>query len=243
MDSLNWFDKNCLDARRQQLGDGSAVVKMKHMATMEAEGEAAIKAPTRRAAAKQQTRVKVLTAARALFSEAGYEGATIRDIATAAGMSTGAVFANFTDKSDLFREIMLTDMAALAEAMRTAAEQGRGIDDVLLKMFGAGYAFYKTQLPLARAAFSVGWSPDDGPQLANSQPAISLVELIADGLNGAVERGELRQEADVKLRARMLFDAYLSNYREAIFEGWSLDALQARSRDQIGVILAGARRG
>jgi AcrR family transcriptional regulator len=61
------------------------------------------KAPTRRALAKQQTRVKVLAAARRLFSEQGYEGATIRDIAAEAGMSTGAVFANFTDKSDLFR--------------------------------------------------------------------------------------------------------------------------------------------
>jgi AcrR family transcriptional regulator len=216
---------------------------MQHIATMEAAGEAAVKVPTRRTLAKQQTRAKVLAAARGLFSEAGYEGATIRDIANAAGMSTGAVFANFADKSDLFREIMLTDMTALAEAMRAAGERGQGIEDVLLRMFGAGYAFYKTQMPLARAAFSVGWSPEDGPQLANSRPAVSLVELIADQLNAAVERGELNQEADVRLRARMLFDAYLSNYREAIFEGWSLDALQARSRDQIRVILAGARKG
>jgi hypothetical protein len=41
----------------------------------------------------------------------------------------------------------------------------------------------------------------------------------------------------------MLFEDYLSNYKQAIFEGWGLDALQARSRDQIRVILAGARRG
>jgi hypothetical protein len=47
----------------------------------------------------------------------------------------------------------------------------------------------------------------------------------------------------VKLRSQMLFDCYLSNYPQAIFEGWSLDALQTRSREQIRVILAGARRG
>jgi len=41
----------------------------------------------------------------------------------------------------------------------------------------------------------------------------------------------------------MLFDAYLSNYPQAIFEGWSLEALQGRARDQIRIILAGARRG
>jgi AcrR family transcriptional regulator len=216
---------------------------MKHSAPLQAAGETVVKVPTRRTLAKQQTRAKVLAAARRLFSEEGYEGATIRDIAAAAGMSTGAVFANFTDKSDLFREIMMVDITSLAEAMREAADRAKTVDDALLKMFGAGYAFYKSQLPLARASFSVSWTPEDGPQLINSAPAVSLVEMIADQLNAGVARGELGQEAEVKLRAQMLFEAYLSNYKQAIFEGWGLEALQARSRDQIRVILAGARRG
>jgi AcrR family transcriptional regulator len=216
---------------------------MKHIAPLQAAGEAVVKVPTRRTLAKQQTRAKVLAAARRLFSEEGYEGATIRDIAAAAGMSTGAVFANFTDKSDLFREIMLADMVALGEAMREAAERAKGVDDALLKMFSAGYTFYKSQLPLARAAFSVGWTPEEGQQLRNSEPSLQLIEQIIDQLNAGVERGELSQEAEVKLRGQMLFEAYLSNYKQAIFEGWSLDALQARSRDQIRVLLAGARRG
>jgi len=216
---------------------------MKHIAPLQAAGEAVVKVPTRRTLAKQQTRAKVLAAARRLFSEEGYEGATIRDIAAAAGMSTGAVFANFTDKSDLFREIMLTDMVALGEAMREAAERGKGVDDALLKIFSAGYAFYKSQLPLARAAFSVGWTPEEGPQLRNSEPSQQLIELMVDQLNAGVERGEIGQEAEVKLRGQMLFEAYLSNFKQAIFEGWSLEALQARSRDQIRVLLAGARRG
>jgi AcrR family transcriptional regulator len=216
---------------------------MKHIAPLQAAGEAVVKVPTRRTLAKQQTRAKVLAAARRLFSEEGYEGATIRDIAAAAGMSTGAVFANFTDKSDLFREIMLADMSALGDAMREAAERAKSVDDALLKMFSAGYAFYKSQMPLARAAFSVGWTPEEGPQLRNSEPSQQLIEQIVDQLNAGVERGELGQEAEVKLRAQMLFEAYLSNYKQAIFEGWSLEALQARSRDQIRVLLAGARRG
>lgn len=213
---------------------------MIHVAQVEAADEALVKAPTRRALAKQQTRAKVLAAARSLFSEQGYEGATIRDIAAAAGMSTGAVFANFSDKSDLFREIMITDMAALAGAMREAADEGNGVDDTLLRMFAAGYDFYKTQLPLARAAFSVGWSPQDGPALRNAAPVQVLNSLIIEQLNKAAESGELRSE-DLALRAQMLFEAYLSNFPQAIFEGWTVEALQERARDQIGILLAGAR--
>ena len=217
---------------------------MMHIAQIQAADEnSKPKAPTRRALAKQQTRAKVLAAARRLFSEQGYEGATIRDIAAAAGMSTGAVFANFTDKSDLFREIMMNDMVALGEAMREAAANASGVDEALLRMFGAGYAFYQTQLPLARAAFSVGWSPQDGPALRSAAPALALRGLITEQLARAVERGELGQDVHAALRAEMLFEAYLSNYSQAIFENWSLEDLRARARNQIGILLAGARRG
>jgi len=217
---------------------------MKHVSSnIEVAGEAEVRVPTRRALAKQQTRAKVLAAARRLFSEAGYEGATIRDIAAEAGMSTGAVFANFTDKSDLFREIMAADMDALVEAMRDGAGRGRGVDDVVLKVFGAGYAFYKSRLPLARAAFGVSWLPEQGLELRNLPPVQLIQELFTEALTQGVERGELSQEAEVKLRSQMLFDCYLANFQEAIFGGWSLEALQAKSKDQIRVVLAGARRG
>jgi AcrR family transcriptional regulator len=209
---------------------------------IQAADDTVVKAPTRRALAKQQTRAKVLAAARRLFSEEGYEGATIRDIASAAGMSTGAVFANFTDKSDLFREIMLTDMAALAEAMAEAGGHGNGVEDALLRIFGAGYRFYQTQLPLARAAFSVGWSPQDGPALRNAPPVQSLLDLIAEQLTRGERANELADGAASPLRTQMLFDAYLSNYDQAIFQGWTIEALEERSRDQIRILLAGARR-
>jgi len=216
-------------------------MRMMHVTQIQAADDTAVKAPTRRALAKQQTRAKVLTAARRLFSEQGYEGATIRDIAAAAGMSTGAVFANFSDKSDLFREIMITDMAALADAMREAGAQGAGVEDAILRMFTAGYAFYQSQLPLARAAFSVGWSPQDGPALRSAPPVQVLNSLIVEQLAKAAERGEL-SDHELTLRAQMLFDAYLSNYPQAIFEGWTVDALRERARDQIRILLAGARR-
>ena len=216
---------------------------MKHISPNLVAADMPVRAPTRRALAKQQTRLKVLAAARKLFSEEGYEGATIRDIAAAAGMSTGAVFANFSDKSDLFREIMSDDMEVLNTAMRDAATRGRNVEDAVLKVFMAGYTFYKSRLQLARAAFSVSWDRDGGPTLRGLPSGMAFVDLFTEQLNAAVERGELSQEAEVKLRSQMLFETYLSNFAQAIFEGWSLDALQTRAREQIRILLAGARRG
>lgn len=62
----------------------------------------------RRQQAKLDTAAKVLTSARLEFETKGYgsvsadKGATIRDIAKGAKMSTGAVFANYTDKEALY---------------------------------------------------------------------------------------------------------------------------------------------
>lgn len=205
------------------------------------QGESEIRLPTRRSLAKQNTRAKVLAAARTLFAGAGYEGATIRDIAAAAGMSTGAVFANFTDKSDLFREIMQADVDQLSAAMSEAANQGAGVDDALMRAFTAGYSFYMRQLPLARAAFALSWSEDTGSNWRALPPVRGLSDLIAAQLSKAVAAGELAADRGISLRGEMLYDAYLANFPGAIFQGWTLEALEARTREQIDVILCGAR--
>ncbi len=59
---------------------------------------------TKRQQAKANTRAKVIDGAKALWKEPGtYHVNGIREIAALIGMSTGAVFANFESKDDLWR--------------------------------------------------------------------------------------------------------------------------------------------
>jgi AcrR family transcriptional regulator len=51
---------------------------------------------------RQANRVRILQAARTVFAQRGYHGATIEAIATEAGLSNGAVYYNFASKEDLF---------------------------------------------------------------------------------------------------------------------------------------------
>jgi AcrR family transcriptional regulator len=196
---------------------------------------------TRRAIAKQQTRRRVLAAARRLFGEFGYERATIRDIAAAADMSTGAVFASFTDKADLFREIMIEDLKELASRMQASVSEASDVETVLLRMFTAGYRFYENRFALARAAFSVAWSPDEGAALRKEAALRGMHALFRSALTDAVARGELKPDPDLELRARMFYDAYLANYVGAIYEDASIDDLVDLSRRQIRILLANAR--
>lgn len=81
-----------------------------------------------RAVAKAHTRAKVLACARDLFADRGYEGTTIRDVAIATGMSTGAIFANFKDKADLFLIAMGREppLSRLRQMLKDAAFLGPG---------------------------------------------------------------------------------------------------------------------
>ena len=56
----------------------------------------------RRAESQAQTRAELLTAAARVFERRGYSGASISEIAEAAGFSHGAVYSNFESKEDLF---------------------------------------------------------------------------------------------------------------------------------------------
>ncbi|HEV2974724.1 MAG TPA: TetR/AcrR family transcriptional regulator [Solirubrobacteraceae bacterium] len=55
---------------------------------------------------KANTRERLLAAARGAFASSGFHGASVEEIATRAGFSTGALYSNFDGKEDLFLELM-----------------------------------------------------------------------------------------------------------------------------------------
>lgn len=62
---------------------------------------------TKRAEQKARTREAVIVAARELFHHHGFDSVTIRQVAKAAGFSTGAIFASFPEgKASMFEAAM-----------------------------------------------------------------------------------------------------------------------------------------
>lgn len=78
--------------------------------------------PLTRAEARGQTRERLLTAAAQAFARKGFAGASVEEIAEAAGFSIGALYSNFGNKEELFLELSATyrsDLVAqAAEAVR-----------------------------------------------------------------------------------------------------------------------------
>jgi AcrR family transcriptional regulator len=55
---------------------------------------------------KANTRERLLAAARSAFASSGFHGASVDEIASRAGFSTGALYSNFDGKEDLFLVLM-----------------------------------------------------------------------------------------------------------------------------------------
>lgn len=167
--------------------------------------------PTGRRAGDSGTRDAILDAARDLFAERGFDGASIRGIATRAGVDPALIRHFFGDKDGLFAAIV-SDRAAIpqriAEAMAGApATLGERVTDTYLRMWEEPET-RPVLLSLVRSAITSRRAADmlmeimgarlrSVPQVgATDQPHLRNVALAASHLFGAaVARHVLRLPA------------------------------------------------
>jgi AcrR family transcriptional regulator len=89
----------------------------------------------------EETRARIVTAALKLFGERGFEGASTRDIATAAGVNAPALQYYFDNKEGVYLACVEHIVASLSEYLTEVTEQGeqalaRNADDEeLIEMF------------------------------------------------------------------------------------------------------------
>jgi AcrR family transcriptional regulator len=86
-----------------------------------------------RVQSRANTRERLLSAARSAFARSGFHGASVEEIASEAGFSTGALYSNFDGKEDLFLGLMEREIdehaREIAEAVRaraSVAERAQG---------------------------------------------------------------------------------------------------------------------
>ena len=78
-----------------------------------------------------ETRERLLRAAADVFAERGYDGTRVADIAAAAGVSNGALYAHFSSKADLLVDALRTHGRRLLADL-FAADPNRSITEMLL---------------------------------------------------------------------------------------------------------------
>jgi AcrR family transcriptional regulator len=97
----------------------------------------------RKAWEKEQRRDRIVDRAQEVFFKRGFDGATIEDIAAAAGYSKRSIYLYFRDREELFLAVALRGQTLLYEMLSRALEGEGGGEHRLLRM---GRAFYEFSL-------------------------------------------------------------------------------------------------
>ncbi len=87
--------------------------------------------PDRRRA---MTREHLLSAAAVVFARNGFHGASLDEVASAAGFTKGAVYSNFKSKEDLFVALLEDRLDQQKLAVERALDEVAGVEDQLTRM-------------------------------------------------------------------------------------------------------------
>ena len=136
---------------------------------------------------KANTRERLLGAARSVFASRGFRGASVEEIASEAGFSTGALYSNFDGKEDLFLALMEQEIDAHAEEIAAAVRSRASVAERAT----GGAAVWMTMIerePELLLLFMEFWAygvrdPQVRPKVAArfAQARELLTRLVAEG--------------------------------------------------------------
>jgi AcrR family transcriptional regulator len=172
---------------------------------------------TKRAQRKAATRDAVLAAARQVFLERGYEGATIAAIAEIAGVSPGTVLNASPTKIALLNAIMRDDFEMLgADCDSLAASLSGGVRERTLILLEQHLTRHFNNLDLMSAVFGHCWLGEtEVLEEFDNNMSISWAP-VRDMLHGAQSEGDLIDGVDVNEIVCTMQDIYLGVLRRAI---------------------------
>ena len=188
---------------------------------------------------KQETRERVLSAARDLFDEVGYDGATIRLVAQRAGVSVGSVFTTFSSKADILSQVMQERIDGLVAAIDTAALSASGAFDRVKAIMAAHYRFEMRRPKLFLAHIIASFTPDLESGVVPYGATTRTISAAHRALLEGVKTGEIDPATDIDLVIDVLRGIYAWNYRLAAREPVDADTLIALANRQADMIFNG----
>lgn len=161
-------------------------------------------------------RRQILDGARSCFARHGYEGATVRRLEEATGLSRGAIFHHFRDKESLFLALAEDDALRMAEVV---AEQGLvQVMRDLLSDRNTGHPEANGQSADEHPADWLGTRLEVSRRLRTDPEFRARWAERSEQLTRATRERLLRQREAGKLRDDIHVDV-LTNFLELVLEG------------------------
>ncbi|WP_214407218.1 TetR/AcrR family transcriptional regulator [Pseudonocardia lacus] len=167
-------------------------------------------------------RARILDGARSCFARHGYEGATVRRLEQAVGLSRGAIFHHFRDKEALFLAVAEQDTERMADIV---AEQG--LVQVMRELLAAPHELQAgwagTFLEIARRGRT-----DPGFREHWRRSADALTAATRQRLRRQAAAGTVRADVD---------EAVLARFLELVLEGLVSHVAMDLPLGELGAVL------
>ena len=179
-------------------------------------------------------RRQILDGARTVFLSAGFDGASMGEIARAAGVSKGTLYVYFDSKEALFEALTVQEKTSLAEALFTLDADDPDVPGVLTRL---GTSFLTEMcrpehVSLLRMVIGASEKfPRFGQVYYEAGPACG-VERLSRYLDAQVQSGRLRI-ADTELAARQFLHLCQAGLLTRLLFGAGGSAHEADRRYQI----------
>ncbi len=183
------------------------------------ESAAGSEKPGVRAQAKKASQDKIVMAARKLFTEHGYDTATLRQIAKAAGLGLTTLFNHIQDKRDLIYLIFDEEVSLAAERAEAAIRPWQSFSEKILTISAFYFQMFSMEPVLSRILLSEVLQQTPGPHLERHLAMRGrMINGFEELARAAQVAGELKPDLDSKMIARSIQFAFTGASRWWIME-------------------------
>jgi AcrR family transcriptional regulator len=173
-------------------------------------------------------RDKILNTARKLFPKKGYNAVSVRDIASRAGLTTGAIYFHFENKWHIYRTICFEAIEILIKIFKDGTERQTSSHLKLLSTFNSYFYFYDNYrdhynvLSEYKAAYS------SGDKNVTDEIALKMKDLIlimSQNASLGIESGYFKKlDPDMLSMFLATFTEGILHFRKmGLFESMNID--------------------
>ncbi len=192
----------------------------------------------RRTESEPVRREQLLGAARKVFREKGYNGATISDIVREAGVAQGTFYLYYSSKNAVATSLIEGVMERMAAAVESAMKSETSFEKKLGSMIGVSFRVARQNADLFALAF-IG-ADETHPEMHSESPEhASLLHTVTDLFNEAAGAGEM-ETMHPEIAARLVIGLLQHAIIEAFVSGEGEGDEPERLEQGVRVLLANA---
>lgn len=160
-----------------------------------------------------KTKNLIFESAIKVFSESGYRGATMDDIATNAGLAKGTLYYHFTSKEEIFNFIVEEGLKILQNQVIEVQEMNIEPIEKLMKICKIQLTFLYRYTDFFKVVMSQLWG-NENRQDELRQKIRTYINEIEINIKSGMENGQI-EKGDIELMAFQFFGSLCSS---AIYE-------------------------